>query len=469
MGEKELLELGRLLIDFPLPYETIRGLKITEKSGGHSTLSLKLIATTPLVKADILPLEDTPIKVLTPTGENIFAGICQGIHISNEADYSEITIEAASLSIQTDIKKNKRTFQSGSKTLQEVANTVMGPYGITVGVKNNVTISEMLNQENETDWAFIRRIAAQFGEMIFTDSKSDTLRICIGAVGFKLKELDASAHVVSTEKGIGSFTKIKHNLNTNAEAYEFATEKIESYDLTLGTGQLITKDGAEQVVVGSEIVAKRGTVTNIISLRHQEGAAPSFSQTKEPVMTANILTGTVLAVQGNEIKVHFNVDSSQSPGEAMWIPYEHELNNYMYCMPDIGDTVFVYYEKQGKVVALGSKHMNGDSHPDFQHPENKMLTSCNKMVKFTPQTIELVGNRKQYDGTGDAAFQAQIEFNTEQGICVYSKQDITIKAEQNIRIESLKEFINIEEPANKFDSMHDAGEAKYMADGGINV
>ena len=41
MEKKEYLELGRILIDFPLSYRSIKELSIREEGNEHSSLSLK--------------------------------------------------------------------------------------------------------------------------------------------------------------------------------------------------------------------------------------------------------------------------------------------------------------------------------------------------------------------------------------------------------------------------------------------
>ena len=67
-----------------------------------------------------------------------------------------------------------------------------------------------------------------------------------------------------------------------------------------------------------------------------------------PQETSSVLTGTVTAVSGNQIQVA--MDSEAGGGGQTWIPYESFLSNSFYCMPDVGDTVFIYYENNGNIV-----------------------------------------------------------------------------------------------------------------------
>lgn len=51
----------------------------------------------------------------------------------------------------------------------------------------SLVISEMLSQENETDWIFDRRIANQYGKQLFVDSKTAGCHIHIGNMPFRIK------------------------------------------------------------------------------------------------------------------------------------------------------------------------------------------------------------------------------------------------------------------------------------------
>ena len=468
MSSKELLELGRLIVDFPIQYVALKRLEIKDTYNQHGILTLELIAAKVLQEKDVLRLQNTPIKIATPSGETIFCGICEAVHLNSEAMYTEATIVARSLSAQTDIKKNSRTFQNPGKTISQVAQTVMSAYGSVVEVKEDINLPDMLNQSQETDWAFLKRIAGQYGFVLFTDCKSSTLKISIGPVGFGQKTLDDSAYSVGMSKSVDGYICTKNNISSEASACEYEEGNYQSYDLSIGSGYLLPE--SKQVVMSSKITSQRGTVTNSINLKREEGTYASFKEAAEPVLTANIISGTVLEVNQNEIKVHFDVDSGQSLGEARWIPYENELNNYVYSMPDIGDKVFVYYDKQGKVIGMGSKRTDESGHPDYDHPENKSLTSCDKMIKFTPNTIEWVGSRGYYDA-GDGSYQAEITFDNEAGISLYSTHDILIdtksKGHGSVIIHAAEDFIEIKEPPQTFEGMDAAGKAKYEADGGI--
>ena len=294
---------------------------------------------------------------------------------------------------------------------------------------------------------------------MFVDSHSRSLRIALGKGSFFTRE-EGTNNNEYQEKNIGEFLKLKANINPELSAYEFESKSELTPSTTIGVGHTV---GGKPITY-NKIQSKGGMIVNQVTSKPTDGVTPEMSLAAEPVMTSNVVSGTVLIVEGVQIMVHFNIDGSQSIGEARWIPYENVVNNYFYCMPDVGDTVFVYYENQGQAVCLGSRRAD-DSHPDFDHPENKMMTSCNKMIKFSPDNLELVANRKQYDV--DVEIPTSIRFNKEGNMVITSTETINIKAAKQILIQASGEEIDPTEAIGITKSMHDAGEEIYKADGGF--
>ncbi|WP_207650876.1 RHS repeat-associated core domain-containing protein [Anaerocolumna jejuensis] len=325
---------------------------------------------------------------------------------------------------------------------------------------SDLPVPEMLSQEAETDWGFDCRIANQYGKQVFVNSKTTGCQIHVGNLPFAVKEPGA---VLSTSLGrdVDKVRAIQAGVSQSASVFEFEETTLTVSDLTIGAGYAISYEGRTQTVTRSEIHASQGTLVNEVTLVHGEGVMPEAARSQGTTKHSSILTGTVTAVDGTNVMVDFH-----TPGDTpRWMPYASAVSNYFYSMPDIGDTVFVYYETgdSEKVVCLGSRHVNES--PDFSNSKNKMMTANNRMVKFAEKEVDLVGNRSEYDGSGGE--QAKIIFNDETGIEIQSTKDISLKAEEKITLQALKGSYNgIEEVKQKFDQKYGEGDTKYKAEGG---
>lgn len=284
----------------------------------------------------------------------------------------------------------------------------------------------------------------------------------MGNAPFQKKEPGQVLHQ-TVSRDVDKVRNLQGNNSPEASVFEYETLTLEVSDLTIGAGYAVTWQGRTRIVTKSTITCAHGLLHNAITLANEEGLKPPVFQSQGTTRRSSILTGTVLEVDGTNIKAKF-----QSPEDTpRWIPYANAVNNYFYCMPDIGDTVFVYYETgdSDKIVCLGSRHVN-DS-PDFGRYQDKMLTADNRMVKFGDKTLNLIGNRSEYDGLGGD--QAKIVFQEENGIEIQSTNDITLEAAEKgtIEIQAVKEdFAGMDALRQTFEQMYAAGEDKYKTDGG---
>lgn len=459
MSKEEMIELGQVQMEFSIPCLNIKDIQIQEEGNTHAKLQVRFLAAKEIQEDDVLRLEDAPILLQTREGEIIFGGVCTNISIQKETAYTELCLEGSSFSCLTDRRPNTRTYQSESKTLQSIADSGLGAEGALVSVDSDITVKEMLSQEQETSWSFSRRIANQYGKVVYVNTKTRGNQIHIGNRAFGQKEI-GNIQKEGLQKNIEKARKIQGNVNEGIGAFELDEKKLTVYDISIGAGYEVLYAGRSWMVVKSEIRARQGILYNEISVTSKEGAIPSAEQSKTGVKKTSILTGTVEAVEETNVKVKF-AGSGDSP---RWMPYANAVSNYFYTMPDEGDTVYVYYESDDsdKIVCLGSKHVNPSG--DFAEPKNKMLTANNRMIKFSEKEIELIGNRKEYEGEGGE--QAKIIFNEGEGIEIESTQEIVLEAKEGITLQSAKAFSGMEEVQSQFEQMQEEGHTKFETDGG---
>jgi len=483
MADQEYLELGRLLIDFPIPYIAVKEIHIIETANSHSTMTLRLVCAQQLSSEEIMRHEDVPVKVYTPEGGCVYAGICTAISLNSLNQYAEVVITAKSFSYEADLKAYSRTFQDPGKHLGQVVDTVFAAYGFSVSLQEDIPVPIMLSQQDETDWAFIRRVANQFGYTVFVDSKSPGKHISIGLVPFSKEAFPVEGKASVLSKDIAAFWRIKNGPAQGASAYEFLQQGYQIPGLTMGVGH--AADGiSPRIAVRSEITARGGLLVNAVVLAYQDGAYPDAQETENVPISGSIrrsstgfqlstqsvssvVSGIVRGVYGTDVEVEF---ADGPAGGVRRIPYCSVISNDFYCMPDVGDTVYCYYETNGTVVCLGSRHVN-DS-PDFEKPEEKVFTANNCMIRQKPEGIDITANRREMGSV-------QIILSDTDGVEISASKAIDIRAEGSILIQSNDLEEVREKPTEWFDKKRDErmeqfdaeqseGMQRYEADGGNN-
>lgn len=485
MGNSEILELGRLLVDLPVEYRVIRNICIEDYANSYGSLHLEIVLAELTDNSLTERLRGQNVRVMTPEGDMVFSGICTGATVASENGYAELGLEAKGHAWVTDQEPKDRTFQDTGKTLKQVADIVMAGYPVSIQIQQDVPLPQMLTQQQETDWQFLKRIANQCGYLLFADSRAEQVCLSIGVVPFAAGGMDEELADVYYEKDITGYWSIRQNIKPDASAYEFLKTGGSISNLSVGSGYLVTGMIAPMVVTRSEITSQRGVLSNRILLSYVDGAVP---ETKESFVGrygdedsapspagstggsyTTVLTGKVLAVSGTDIQVQFD------GGEGVrWIPYTHALGNDIYAMPDTGDTVFCYYDNSGEVVALGSRYTDTSS-PDFQKPEERSLTANNCLIRLGTEGIDITANRKELDGEGGN--QVKIIFSDTEGIDIAATKDITITSEGDLLIQAQDLERVQDNPTGWFDSAFDSnmqkfrsqqqeGSAKYQAEGG---
>ena len=460
----EKITMSELVISTIVSYNKIKNISITSNEGEHGSLILELEVADSFNNSEAERLSDTPVSVSTKDGNYIFAGVCTDISVQQYAEYKTIIIHAKTMSIKMDRDRKNKTFQNPSKTFSEVINEVSNSYGALVQLQKDFPIAIILYQQNETDWEFIKRIAAQWEQSVFIDVTSSEIRIQIGTSKFSNFDENIIIGSLSDSKDIGELSKNIAKSDDGVSSYTAKSEILESSNLLAAAGGRI----GNRTIVSHTIINNRQLIENNINCKYSDAIKPSCDAISEPTFCSGVLTGTVLAVNKNLIQVQYNTDG-ENGGNTTWIPYESSMSNSFYCMPDIGDKVFVYYENNGKVACLGSKHADLSS-PDFDKPEEKVLTNYDKMIKFKEASLHITSTRKLHDQESEDAIH--ITMDDKAGITINSGREIKIESENDLRL-SASSIPPEEELAKKskktVEERTKEGYEEYKASGGQSI
>ena len=125
-------------------------------------------------------------------------------------------------------------------------------------------------------------------------------------------------------------------------------------------------------------------------------------------------------------------------------------------------------------MCLGSKHVD-ITRDDFIRPEEKVLTSKDRMIKFKGAELDITGCRSEMDGKG--GMQLKVVLSDEEGIEIAATKDVFFKADKSIYIQALIQDADTPQKtqeilqeqngqANKFLGFETAGASYHTAHGG---
>lgn len=364
--------------------------EINADEHGHAYLIVEMSKNTTITEIESLYLSS--VSITDKHNENIFTGICVSTAIENQNGYQQLIIELLDHSVIADINRNTRTFQNPGKTLSDVLDEVFKQYSCCVNLKENPVIPSVVYQQNETDWQFALRMINSFGMHMYSGCRDKRISIAGGSKGGKSFSKSILDKQKSSSRNVGELRAVQLNADSTAAGYQYDSNEYTSANIMVKAGDII----GDYTVINNRIVNENGNFVNHLNLARTSDEKSSYSSSIEANIISNIITGTVISVSGNIVQVQFDADGADMSGNCVDIPYESAISNSFYCMPDIGDQVFVYYENNGKIVCLGSKRSSTDN-PDFSKPEEKVLTNKDKMIRFTSSSLIVTDTRNKYD------------------------------------------------------------------------
>ena len=411
--------IAQIKADIKLSYAKILDFYSEIQADAHGMAYLIVEMKDNTTLAELEALYFTPAVITDMEGKNIYSGICVSVAIENQDGYQKLILELSDLEVAADMSRKTRTFQSPGKKLSDILDEVLREYGCNVQLEQNPAISTVVYQQNETDWQFACRMINSFGMHMYSCCRGTHMAITGGTKGGRVFDNKILEKQKSRSRNVNELWAVQANEDSTAVSYQFETCEYTTDELSVMAGDII----GDFTVVQSRIVNENGNLVNHIKQVRSMDAKASYAASVSADCVSNIVTGTVLSVTGNIVQVQFDADAADMSGNCVDIPYESALSNSFYCMPDIGDKVFVYYENNGKIVCLGSSRSSTDG-PVYSKPDEKVLTNKDKMIRFTSSSLIVTDTRKKYDEEDDTEISIKFE---DEGITITSGSDVSME------------------------------------------
>ena len=432
----------------PYEVEKLLDVKMEHKMNEHSTLYVKALLSEDVKDNYVKKCrQGSDVSLYIKNSENagvLFCGIVKNIQVSCVHGSYYMELYAVSYSYLLDIEKKNRTFQDKQKTYDLVENQIMKEYddAIMIDVASQETeLGRFIVQYQETDWEFLKRLASHFNTGIVNDVHYAKIRCFFGIPNIKTHVIDAFNY--SVKQDIGRFLTLSQNGVDGITERDFVYYEIES-DEPANIGDIVQFQGKELYVCRVNAYISRGVLLFYLTLTTKNGMIQMF-QMHEKVVGVS-LNATIDEIENDRVKVTFQIDkeANHDPGKQCFFSYSTIYSSKdgsgWYCMPEIGDSVRIYFpdgiEEHSYAISsihdgvdpnmqIGSSNGKGEDEYTGQrdNPSVKSLRNKNGTeIRLTPGGIYIIA-----DGT-------TITLMDEGGVSVVSDQNIEFKSDQNIVI-----------------------------------
>ncbi|MFT8349925.1 late control protein D [Clostridium saccharoperbutylacetonicum] len=450
-------EIHKLRVKSPYELMKIVDIKIENRPNEHGYLYLKCLVDEKMnfdisIKASsedkIIVYEALKAGNTTNVNEvdegnsrRLFSGIVQNVRTSNDSGLYYLEIQALTLSIKLDVKKKSRSFQNVDMTYDNLINSVLFEYtgyGFTQYTGKGQKIGKPLFQYKETDWSFLKRIASELKSELYSDIISSNYLFNFGIPTLHSYELKSDTEY-SVFKDIKSFNEaggydsgyddtdyFYYEIEKKAE-FEIGSE-IKYKDKTLYIREYEAYKEKEEILYKYKLCRKNGVWQSIIYNRLLKGAE---------------LEGVVLAVQGEELKVHLNIDENQSEADAYWFPYLPPSVNIMYSMPLAGESVRLYFPNESSEApfVIGCVRKNGDTCEGTIDPASRYFhTEHGSEIAMLPGALNIIGGS---EAPLSVTFEDEIgaTLTSPNGLSLNAGGEIVISTPNNVNISAQSQVL----------------------------
>lgn len=356
----------------------------------------------------------------------LFSGIALSVEVKVVRDVYYLEVEAISHTYRMDIKQRTRSFQNINMTIPQLLEQIGEDYeGLDVidGATDGAKIGRIAIQYQETDWAFLRRLASRYHTSLMPAARFDSPKFYFGIE-------DIPAHVVldhsryTVRKQMLPFRYFQENDQARLTENDFIFYEVET-DEVLDLGAQLNFQGHSLFVMEAYTEMRQG------QLRHQYvlGSYQGFRQKSyyQEKLAGASLSGVVVDVRQDQVRIHLDCDEQQKVDEAYWFnystAYSAEGHTGWYVMPEVGDPVSLYFpgsrEEDGIAGSAVRRNTQGSAHNKILDPQRKIWrTPHGKEICLGPDELVITGKEGAI----------YIKLNDKNGIHIVSNNAVSISA-----------------------------------------
>lgn len=283
-------------------------------------------------------------------------------------------------------------------------------------------IPHFIMQYRETDWSFIKRLASMNQTVVFADCSTKGEKYHFGIPDRKGGDEEVKDY--HSQYDIQEYWKKKKN------GLEIRQEDTMSY---IWESREIHKLGEDEAINGKnrfiwkiESYLKGNELYHTCFMKPCAGFQEPVRQ--NPYLAGISLSGTVKNVVRDKVQIKISSDEYKHKENFCWFSFSSVYSSGdgtgWYCMPEVGDTVRLYFPtvKAQEAYVASAYHEEGTTlrtRPEHKFWRNKE----GKEIRLSPEGIILTNN----DGT-------YIELSDEEGIKISSEGSISICAGDSLRL-----------------------------------
>ena len=361
----------------------------------------------------------------------LFSGNLININVNHQNSIYYFEITALSKTHQLDDEIKTRAFQDAktqnANIIAEILSTDETASYSQIPAK--IALAPLIVQYQETDWQFLKRIAAHYQTVLIPNLTSNGPSFYLGIPGVAKKLGKVSASTIHQAPQVDhQASKTDHQASlANHQSPKTALNKYEiTSETRLNLGDEVTFNNQNLIVEQLKFKMVAGLMQYNYLLAHQTSltTVPTFNKK----LSGIALLGEVIATQNQQVKLALNCDEKQDLAKANWFNYTALSNNILYSVPSIGTNVSLYFSNhhENSAVAINAIRKSAATHPKLTNPAIKKLdTKTGQQFNLGEKTLDLT-----------AKPQLALQLDTGLGVKITSHDNIFLATGQKLLMQA---------------------------------
>ncbi len=421
----------------PFEYTAVQDIKITRAVNEHAEASVTVQIRDGREEEYLGMLAgETWVRIIGTSGQDgaagpvhtvLFHGIVTDFSFSHDSRGTTMYLALAGGTVLMDMEPHFRVFQNENALCASIHEGITGAYPdgrATCTEGGSDRTRGILIQYRETDWEFLKRMAAASGRCLVPDALQKGVRYTVGLPEGTGRDIPAD-HIRTRldmreymEKTRGGMTWL-----CTGDMPELVVTDREICRI----GDRMSYQGREYHICRIETAYRGGECLHTYHLRRKEALSPL--PVPHGSITGCSFDASVTGVQRDRVQVEIAGDEWNARDGKAWFPYATVYSSPdgtgWYCMPEPGDSVRLHVpESEEDSFVMSAVHRETDA--ARQNPDYKSFkTKYGKEILFTPDSILMTNNQGM-----------MVEMNDSEGIMITSDRDIVVEAKENLTISS---------------------------------
>ena len=410
-----IIDVTRLSVS-PFAVEGIVEMKVEQALNQHAAMYLKGIIPKENGDLGVMDTDDSTVITVSDQDGVIFSGLVQDIRASFEGQVYYLEVWAVSFSIKADTDVISRSFQDAGMSYQQIGDLMAGENSLSMSMEaSSLSVNHLLLQYQETNWEFLKRIASHNQSVLLPSVEDEKFY-------FGIPKGNQKGSLLSYRFSVGK--NIRRYRRHSGSGVDVSPEDSLEYivtadDCVLSIGDTVDYGGNTLFVREAQIHLADAVLTCRYVLCPENGLKVPTAYNQH--ITGLTLTGQVLEVNNDTVKVLLCVDESQDTATAYAFPYitpySAENHTGLYLMPEVGDVVNIQFPTEDESLAVAlSSYRQADSDRTGDPNVKYLRTPHDKEIRISEDEILITAK------TGGL----YIRLNQDDGIEVFSQHGITV-------------------------------------------